>query len=423
MNGRRLCFVSPGYPPATRTGIASAVACIAGPLARRGHEVHVVTWEPDDAGDDRVVDGVWVHRRPMRYIPGVRRLLTSPAVPRIVVDRLPQQSLTRPGRRLGAACTAWLGVRELGDFDVVEVPDFMAAGLLLETRACPVVATTYGPLLVEARYCGFPDRAHLRAAIAVERWSVERADAVISCTDTLRSELRDAGWGGALADATIIPNAIDLPSWEPIPQVSGRRLVIAGHVTPRKGHDVLISALRSLRRQFPDVELEVVGSMGAGRVGDRPFADEVYRLVGESGAAVRFTEHVTRTELAGIYAAARAVVVPSRFDNCPMTALEAMAMARPVITTDRAGLGAASRDGVTVARVGDPIALAEAITPFLDDRDLADEAGRHARARVEREHHPDLLARKREAVYDGIIGELSGARTRRRRFDLRRRTT
>ena len=102
------------------------------------------------------------------------------------------------------------------------------------------------------------------------------------------------------------------------------------------------------------------------------------------------------TELREAYAAAGCVVLPQRADDYAygsegggLTALlEGMAMAKPIVATDRAILRDYVEDGVDAILVPpeDPSALREAIVRVLSDRELAERLGASARARVERDH-------------------------------------
>ena len=105
---------------------------------------------------------------------------------------------------------------------------------------------------------------------------------------------------------------------------------------------------------------------------------------------------VSYVDLRDLYARASCVVLPQRSDDYPygsegggLTALlEAMAMGRPVVATERAILRDYLEDGVDGILVPpeDPDALREAVQRVLGDPDLARSLGAAARTRVERAH-------------------------------------
>jgi glycosyltransferase involved in cell wall biosynthesis len=104
---------------------------------------------------------------------------------------------------------------------------------------------------------------------------------------------------------------------------------------------------------------------------------------------------VSAAELRKLYAGAACVVVPQRRQDYPygsegggLTALlETLAMARPLVATDRPILHDYVTDGETALLVPpeEPEALAKAIRRVLEDAELARRLGAAGRARVEAE--------------------------------------
>ena len=119
--------------------------------------------------------------------------------------------------------------------------------------------------------------------------------------------------------------------------------------------------------------------------------------------------HLRRTgaeaDLQQWYGGARVVVLASRYENFPMTALEAMAGGRPVVTTARTGIAELIRDSGAgmVVPADRPGELARALRPLLVDRELAAAAGARGRALVREHCAPERIAREREACYREAI--------------------
>ena len=113
------------------------------------------------------------------------------------------------------------------------------------------------------------------------------------------------------------------------------------------------------------------------------------------------------------YAGAGCVVVPQRAPAYPygseaggLTALlEAMAMGKGIVATDRPVLRDYVDDGVEALLVPpeDPAAMRAAIERVLSDDDLALRLGRAARARVEREHTSDVFASRLAPVLRSVV--------------------
>jgi glycosyltransferase involved in cell wall biosynthesis len=130
------------------------------------------------------------------------------------------------------------------------------------------------------------------------------------------------------------------------------RFLFCGRLVPDKAPDVMAEAYRLYRECSADPwPLQVVGH--------GPFDGGLRGMPG-----VTLSDFVQPEALPDIYAAAGALVLPSRLDSWGVVALEACAAGLPVVISD--GCGAANEmatpaNGFTVA-AGDPASLARALT-------------------------------------------------------------
>ena len=150
-------------------------------------------------------------------------------------------------------------------------------------------------------------------------------------------------------------------------------LCVAG-LRPEKRVDLFIGAVGAARRENPAIRGYVAGE---GRERERLEAAaerDGVRLLGG------------RTDVLELIAAAGAVCLPSEAEAMPMSLLEAMALARPVIAMDVGGNAELVRDGETgyLLPPGDGGALARAMVELAADPARADELGAAGR-RLQRE--------------------------------------
>ena len=132
---------------------------------------------------------------------------------------------------------------------------------------------------------------------------------------------------------------------------------------------VLTVASRTARKNLPALEetarrlaAEGIELVAAG--GDRPqFREEGAGAPG----AVRFVGHVPDEHLPGLYAGARAFVLPSLYEGFGLPALEAMAAGTPVVVSDRGGLPEVVGDRATLVDPERPEQIAEAVLAALDE--------------------------------------------------------
>ncbi len=113
-----------------------------------------------------------------------------------------------------------------------------------------------------------------------------------------------------------------------------------------------------------------------------------------------------RGDVPDLLAACDAFVLPSLWEGLPLSVLEAMAAARPVIATDVGGTREAIVHGETGLLVppADPIALAHAIRAVLFDSQLADRLAVAGRSRVHAEFAVDTMVRRVTDIYAELLG-------------------
>jgi len=109
--------------------------------------------------------------------------------------------------------------------------------------------------------------------------------------------------------------------------------------------------------------------------------------------------------------AARAVIVPLRVGGgTRLKILEAMAMAKPVISTRLGAEGLGVTGGRDILLADDPASFADQVRRVLDDTDLAAQLGSAARRTVETEYDWKTSVRKLEDLYEAAIVDGTSAR-------------
>jgi rhamnosyl/mannosyltransferase len=142
-------------------------------------------------------------------------------------------------------------------------------------------------------------------------------------------------------------------------------------------------------------------------VGDGPRREAWEQLARQLGVQgrVRFVGEVPDDELRALMHGCAAFVLPSvtRAEAFGYVQLEAMAAAKPVISTDvPSGVSWVNQDGVTglVVPAGDAAALGGAIDRLLADPALRERMGIAGRARVEAEFTMERLRDRLRGFYE-----------------------
>jgi glycosyltransferase involved in cell wall biosynthesis len=393
-NAVRILYVTRQLAPQGVGGIGTYVATLARAMRAAGHDVTIVSASPGGVRSTEVIDGVVVERFGIAGPATLWRLLERASWP--------------VASRLQAAVSAWAAVRRVpGRFDVIEAPEWKAEGLLLGGRKGRLVVHLHLPQELVRRWRREPLRRWRGAAIAewLERRTVRRARAVTATSRLSRTGPGGDPWLPAI-DVRIVPPFLDLEWWRRAPEVAGTRPVVLflGHLEHRKGPDVLLAALGQLVDEVPGLVVRFVGRPFEGPDG-RPFDVHLREEAARLGIACEVLP-VERDPGAvrDLYAAARVVAVPSRYETLSLAALEGFAAARPVALTDTVGAAewVASEVPELVVPSEDPVALADALRPLLLDAEAAAVAGKRGQARVRAVCALDAAVAARLTLYEEV---------------------
>ena len=259
----------------------------------------------------------------------------------------------------GAAARSALdrALTEIPDKSDVLLDGLVACGVpdLLEAHAerLRLIVLVHLPLADET---GLSDAeaARLRAA---ERRTLHLAAVVVATSEHAARQL--AGMHDLDRVEVAAPGVDPAPPAQPSP--AGDRLLCVASVIPRKGQDLLVTALQE---HLADLSWRCT------------FVGALTRPVAHTSPGIHFAGPRTGAGLDASYADADLFVLPSRAETYGMVVTEALARGLPVLATEVGGvpeaLGRApdgSRPGALIPP-GDPVALADALRGWLTDPEV-----------------------------------------------------
>lgn len=245
------------------------------------------------------------------------------------------------------------------DFDFIDAhyfyPDGVAAAQVAHALEKPLVITARGSDIAQ-----LPTFAGPRAKIID---AANRADAIITVSDGLKESL--VNLGASVGKLETLRNGVDLDAFKPLDRehirgdmnLDGPVIASVGHLIDRKGHDIVIKALKDI----PHATLLIIG--------EGPQHKVLKALAKTMGVAdqVRFLGALPHEELKDIYNAADVLALASSREGWPNVLLEAMACGTPCVATFAAGGEVIS--GLSAGRVVDertPAAFASAFSSVLE---------------------------------------------------------
>ncbi|WP_197052938.1 glycosyltransferase family 4 protein [Tepidicaulis marinus] len=171
-------------------------------------------------------------------------------------------------------------------------------------------------------------------------------------------------------------SGIDTNTFTPAPLPSGpRRFLLIARLIGDKGIREYAAAAAQLRVAVPEAEFHLVGGLDPNPDG---IPEAEVRKWQEAG---HITWHGSLEDVREAIAASHIYVLPSYREGTPRTVLEAMAMGRPIITTDAPGCRETVINGVNgfLVPVQNISALKEAMEHFLISPQIIETMGEESR--------------------------------------------
>lgn len=277
------------------------------------------------------------------------------------VEVLSLSGRSRPARV--AAEATWLARRTRG-VDLVH----HAGGTAPPRRTAPYVLTLHDlqPLERSATHSSMK-RAYLASTIPP---SVRRARAVAVPSEFVRQAVIER-FDVAPERVVTIPHGVDLHATAATPAAALRRthglgegpLVLYPAITyPHKNHTTLVEAFARVLADHPGAQLVLPGGQGGS---EAEVAAAVERL-GLTGSVQRLGR-VSDADIAGLYAIATVVAVPSRYEGFGLPAVEAMGAGGALVAADATALPEVVGDGGLLVHPDDVEGWAQAISGLLGD--------------------------------------------------------
>lgn len=348
---------------------------------------------------------------------GVKRLFAW-MIPRFDRERFNVSLVSLRGRDLSDDTLDGLGIDvsylHRSKFDPATAPALIKE---LDRRSADILhmhgygATTFGRLAAARR--GLPTVLHEHANLTDTPWFQKIADRLLApYTDIAlavsqstaefvvgarllpRERTKVVYLGVPLDEFSRVRTAQEIRDARAALQIPSTAFAV-GTVTrlmPSKGNEYLVEAARLVLHRAPQARFYIIGE------GELQ-ADLVARARA-AGLGDRLTFSGFRRDVAGALSAFDLAVFPSLWEGTPLTVLEALAMGKPIVSTDADGLRDVLTNGSDALMVSrrDPPALADAIVRLTADAELRSRLAANAR-RTGARYDIDLFVRKMEQLY------------------------
>ncbi len=207
--------------------------------------------------------------------------------------------------------------------------------------------------------------------------------------------------------AAVIFNPIDTDKWKPLKKKNARQLfslsqdanlilfgAVGGGKDPRKGYDLLLSALELIKAKKIIKKFELV-----------VFGQSEPKSPLDLGFPIHYLGHIDNDHsLRSLYSAADVMAVPSRQDNLPNTTVEAQACGTPVVSFDIGGFPDIINHNINgyLAKPFDTNDLAQGISWVINAENYS-ELCKNARDKALKEFDYKVIAKKYISLYEKTL--------------------
>ena len=371
----RILTLSYEFPPIGGGG-AAVVRGLAAERVKQGNSVDVVTMGFRGLPAEEIVDGIRVRR-----VDCDRKLeskCTAREALRYVVRARPVvRAMLRENR-----------------YDIVHVhfifPDGLVARAEVAPRGLPFLITAHG-----SDVPGYNPKLFFRLAhpflTRLWRWVTRSASAIVSPSRTLAELIETVGPG---VPVHVIPNGIDEDRFRPAEKRD--EILVATRLVERKGVQYLLRALAGGDVAWP---VTVVGS--------GEYESELKTLNQSLGSPARMAGWLSNgsAEFKALLERAAIYVLPSDFENFPVSLLEAMAAGCAIVTTSGHGCEEVVGDAAVLVTPGSVDRercireLRDALHALTTDRARTMALGARARQRLEHNFAWKAVARRYVELY------------------------
>lgn len=353
------------FPPKWLAGTEIATYNLAGHLARRGHEVHVITSHDADLPELSEENGFYIHRIALLKIRFIG-IVTFWAkiflkIRKIKPDIVHSQSLS-------ISIPAWAAKKFLKIPYVVwgQGSDIYLPELFTRMTSKPIL---------------------------------QDADALLALTEDMKKKMREIH----NREIFVVPNGVDLERFKISSggkkKGNAKTIVFVGRLYPIKGVQYLIEAMAVVHREMPDVKLVLVGD-----------GVERSRLVELSkrlnlNDCIKFEGQVPQAKIPQIMHQADVFALSSLSESFGIVNIEAMAAGLPIVATNVGGIPYIVEEGVNgyLVKAKNPDAIAARILILLQNDEIHEKMSANNREKAEL-YTWDKVAGTVERIYFECLG-------------------
>jgi glycosyltransferase involved in cell wall biosynthesis len=398
----RIAILSFEYPPETGFGgIGTYAYYQARALAKLGHDVHVFAGATKPGVTHSEHEGVKVTR--IKREGSIHGMLDNARKARAWWFQNRVTTATD-------AFEVFAKAHAKKPFDFVEAPECGADAMVTSTMlSVPTAIKFHSPARLIMDIYDTPKTDRVLTAFA-EQLAINQAAVLTSCSQFLADEVHAKM--GERKPIHIVPNGIDVPMFDRDEGIDvhakfglprDKKLIFfANRMEERKGIHIVQKMVEGTLARYQDIAFVFAGRDLFGYMEKR-----ILPWVKDRRLQSRFfyLGQLTLPDVRACLKKSSIFLIPSLWENCPYSCLEAMTAGRAIVSSDCGGMPELiehERTGL-LARNGDPTSFVAALQRMIEDDSLRERCGAEARAEVEKRLTDTAIGRRSVEIYQSHL--------------------
>jgi glycosyltransferase involved in cell wall biosynthesis len=297
--------------------------------------------------------------------------------------------------------------------DIIEVEEsFGIAKYISNYVDYPIITRLHGPWFIHGPIMNRQHAPDFNVRVMKEGEAIRDSAGITSPSLDVLERVREF-YGFELPDAEVIPNPVNScpqeKRWSLNNQRSKPTVLFVGRFDLHKGADIALQAFRLLALENSDVQLVFVGPDRGVQVDGKlyNFDEYISAFIPEETVKkrIKFLGAQPHSKIEKLRASCQVTMVTSRYDNFPMSLLEAVSTGSPVVGVKVGGIQEILIHGHTglLAEPENPESIAESMSLLLADQELMSKFSENAIADCELRFSPKVVAEQTLAFYNKVL--------------------
>jgi len=305
------------------------------------------------------------------------------------------------------------GVAVLQDLpDIIELEESFGVGhTLMKELSIPVVTRLHGPWFLIGNLLTKKSSSY-NQRVKSEGRAIFMSHGVTSPSYDVLNRVREF-YDLDLPDARVIPNPIKATPKEVcwnFDSVARQSILFVGRFDSIKGADIAVAAFRLIALKNKDVEFIFVGPDRGIEIKGEQYSLSRYlkTFVPEANirSRVKILGHCSIDQVVKLRRTASVTIITSRYENFPMSLLEALSAGCPTVGVAVGGIKEIITDGYNglLAEPESAESVAEKSLALLNDSEKMENLSKNAMKDCDKKYSPKAVAKQMEEYYSRILG-------------------